>query len=270
MEPFESSMLKANWADQSFHVLYDEVSSVLNSQLERFLEELNTDKTTQSFRIEIEKNIWSTWSLRLGNILSDLRSSLDYLAFQSAGRRSYCGRCRRYIYFPIKNPEPRNGLATALSCHFKPEIIEVMELFQPYNSSNTKFFAPGDGGVINSTEHRCHYLWFLNKAANIDKHRFLTVTLLEAGVIATNLPDRGIIEATFEDDRIVAELSITDILDPNQHLKPEFSLNPHIEIVDSRTRFHYHLWTIHNVYELIRDEIIPAFSSVLPDAGNPF
>lgn len=103
------------------------------------------------------------WGPMIGDVVHNLRSALDHLAWETA-RPDSRRRSPRGIEFPIffnhpdDDPEVRRGIHRKLS-HIRPEFHAVIKRAQPYETRDLH-----------------HPLWLLNQLWNVDKHRTLHVT----------------------------------------------------------------------------------------------
>lgn len=108
------------------------------------------------------------WPLVVGEILYNLRSALDHLAWQLVlfdGKKPY-----DKTQFPIREaPFDRRVKGKRIPTQLRPpvsnpQILEALEKVQPYSGVN------GEGG-----DFRHSPLWRLNRLRNIDNHRLLLV-----------------------------------------------------------------------------------------------
>lgn len=121
------------------------------------------------------------WSVILGEIIHDLRSALDHLAFAMAVRHS--GPAPeplpspspwRRIEFPIFLSEPEfdvNGHKKLWGV--RPGLLTIVKELQPFKCR----YGPAD------TDH----LWIVHELSNRDKHRSLNFVGFAAGVIGTEI-----------------------------------------------------------------------------------
>jgi hypothetical protein len=105
----------------------------------------------------------AVWGPMIGDVVHNLRSALDHLAWETArpgSRHSSAHDIEFPIFFghPDDNPKVRQRLDRKLN-HIRPEFHAVIERVQPYEARNLH-----------------HPLWLLNRLWNVDKHRTLHVT----------------------------------------------------------------------------------------------
>ena len=104
------------------------------------------------------------WSILIGEVLYNLRSSLDHLAFQFPGRPAEIPEHR--VSFPIfdKREAFEDHMRRNLP-HLPGAAVERMDALQPYGG----WQGPQRAGQV-------HRLWLLNELCNVDKHRNLHFT----------------------------------------------------------------------------------------------
>jgi hypothetical protein len=119
------------------------------------------------------------WSLLVADIITDLRSTLDYLAYQLVIRNT--GQDPppnwRRIEFPIflrevdffdcdKKGQPNKGSGLAKSMNMDADVQRFIWDVQPYKMSGADGLAENNG------------LWIFNELCNMYKHRLLSQVLL--------------------------------------------------------------------------------------------
>ncbi len=116
-------------------------------------------------------------SVPIGEVLYQIRSSLDYLAFDlvklNAARIQLPTDWEEHCYFPLwldtpKNPPTYNCFKRTLPGISKPAFTFI-EAVQPYNR--------GQGGLFGVAMA----LWILGKLSNVDKHRYPHLTIPNIG-----------------------------------------------------------------------------------------
>ncbi len=134
---------------------------------------------TDEFDSEIAEQVYSVhnlpaigpeWALQLGEVLYNLRSALDHLAWQLVELDN--GTPNEQTQFPIRDsPDDKNGnrlpLRDLLPQVKHPEILKLIDECQPYNA--------GDGTDHTVQHARTTPLWHLKALNNVDKHRLLLV-----------------------------------------------------------------------------------------------
>ena len=106
-----------------------------------------------------------TWSLRVGDIVHNLRSALDHLAWQLVILDG--GQPNRTTQFPIRKSPLKNGSRTPTQLQptvNKPEILDALEAVQPYLDQEGK-----------PANYANNLLWCLHRLDITDKHRLLLV-----------------------------------------------------------------------------------------------
>lgn len=162
-DPFFGIQAKLDRSEEHFDVLDDHIGTYLRKQPYSFAGEEHT---------EGDYYHWSTWmdvgelppdeiwGPIIGDVVHNLRSALDHLAWQLATEQARADTPRR-IEFPIflddpaNDPDIRRALTKILNC-LRPESHAVIDAAQPYKTGNTH-----------------HPLWLLQALWNTDKHRTL-------------------------------------------------------------------------------------------------
>ena len=101
MNPLKSAILKAQWAHRHLHILYDEVDRVLGKKDQTFVGEYDSEKSAYVFRRELTDAQRTHWALIVGDIVVNLRASLDHIAYQLALQTTKDHEILKNIYFPI-------------------------------------------------------------------------------------------------------------------------------------------------------------------------
>lgn len=115
------------------------------------------------------------WALIIGEILFNLRSALDHLAWQLVlfdGKKPF-----DKTQFPIRESS-NNQTVQLRPAIANTEVLQALEELQPY------------AGTQGAHGYRRDPLWRLNKLCNIDKHRLLLVVacVLDVGEMWWGMP----------------------------------------------------------------------------------
>lgn len=264
MNPLESAILKAEWAHEHLKMLDKNVRETLDPDGKGIVGNLDPDRSSYIFRREVSKSTVDAWRLTVGNIVCDLRTSLDHIAYQLALQTTKCPSDLARIEFPIFVKKPNESDLAKRTKHFKANAIEQVKRFQPYNGTDRSFYVnDAASGLPDTANPKAHVLWVIGKLAGIDKHRYITIVPMQAGFQGFNNRDNGDIRVRFDDAGIVAEVFGT--FDPAEQLQPRVTLEPQVEIAEADHIIHYDFATLHKAYHLIADVVIPAFSDILPE-----
>ncbi len=117
-----------------------------------------------TFWLKLDRPIPDSWSLDIGDILFNLRSSLDHIAFELATKhleRTLSESEARSCYFPIFRERPSAKKWNSSVKLFGDSVQKKLEEMQPYHHQDPD----------------AQYLGFLNKYCNIDKHRSIHIAL---------------------------------------------------------------------------------------------
>jgi hypothetical protein len=114
-------------------------------------------------------------SLALGDVVHDLRSGLDHLAWQLASKFAGGVPARpRQVYFPICDSSGKERHQDP--SYFDPADWRQLHEFQPCKGVN--------GRPDRWSGEYVHQLWLLQEMSNVDKHRSLSVVLLTSNAIS--------------------------------------------------------------------------------------
>jgi hypothetical protein len=141
------------------------------------------DKPEKIVSIEIAP-LPKEWSLDVGDILSNLRASLDHLAFELAVKgkgADLTGKEAGGSAFPVygRSRPSASELRRQIGC-IDPRAQTIIKRLQPCTVANY-----GD-----------HELWILHTLNNIDKHR--TIHVVTAAVSAFDIRPGGPVEVLYE------------------------------------------------------------------------
>lgn len=156
-------------------------------------------RSRQIIRLQHTRPVPSTeWALIIGDCVHNMRSSLDYIAWELAG----ADPSDMTTMFPIC--DSAKSFASVKSRRLKrlpPEIQTIIEKIQPYHKPDP----------------HTHALWAIQSLDAADKHKLLTLTVALPTAGTTRLPDKGgryelqtSFEAPFEDGAEIASI----------HMKP--------------------------------------------------
>lgn len=186
--------------------------------------EPDMEARTATYRLKVTAPIPINLRILAGEVITHLRSALDHLVWQLAlldGKTPSNGS--QFPIFETKN-DFRKSVARYLSS-ISPEIREIIFDLQPFN-------------LVNPKEH---LLWILNRLANDDKHRLLTIVNINTVGIQIPLHPDGmsfqfsfgnvssisgykIATVNFEDFKGAVSLEMLEHLNPGVHINLFFSL----------------------------------------------
>lgn len=157
---------KLDRSQEHFDVLDELIGSYLRTEPYRFIAEEYLEGDAHHYAIFLEVDTFppdGVWGPVIGDVVHNLRSALDHLAWQLALPTARSDTPRR-IEFPIfledptDDPEVRGALRKKLQC-LRPDCHAVIDAAQPYKTRDTH-----------------HPLWLLQALWNTDKHRTLHTT----------------------------------------------------------------------------------------------
>jgi hypothetical protein len=156
--------LKLSRADSHVTKLKRSLEEALHPDLYTFDVRFDAASGQHRYHVRDLPMIPSDWLLIVGEILFNLRSALDHLAWQLVLLDG--GEPNNETKFPIRE-KPHNKRGDLITVNFKPavedsKIIAALNACQPYL-----------GPTGESMPIARHPLWQLHKLHNIDKHRLL-------------------------------------------------------------------------------------------------
>jgi hypothetical protein len=223
---------KLSWAEQHLEQLESEMAVFRDSHPYR-TRRITKGKNKGKWVLEFTERPGRTWALIVGDILYNLRATLDYLAgaLNPSSERSH-------VMFPIvslpvwdmskEKGEPRE-LAdqrrrwNTSTRKMRPEAVEILKSLQPLD--NPEY------------EHYFHRLALLNRLSNKDRHRTLHVHIsgLTAPIDTVFYYDDGYTYATDSEPDVPAGLPGTAALKQGTTITPPSQFDPN-RIVDVRIR----------------------------------
>jgi hypothetical protein len=174
-DPWDGIWVKFNRAEQHATDLRKRIDVALADERLRFPLWFNADRTEAEVRVVGVPEVDPTWAAVVGDCLTNLRASLDHLAYALAEKYGK-HTSRDQVQFPILNEAPTDNQGNRLPVVIKgttikePAVLERLERAQPYRG---RWLPPTNPDV----EVRPDALWQLNKLCNIDKHRLLLLVV---------------------------------------------------------------------------------------------
>lgn len=156
---------KIEWSKAHLAALTQAIEDTLKTHPYRFAGEMDPETGKYVLSVHDLPPTDPTWSLRVGDVVHNLRSALDHLAWQLVildGGTPY-----KKTQFPIRKSPLKDGqpsptqLQPAIS---NQAILDALEAVQPYRRPGTE-----------SADYRHDALWRLHRLDIIDKHRLLLV-----------------------------------------------------------------------------------------------
>ncbi len=160
--------------------------------------------------------------LLLGDFLTNLRASLDHLAWNLVLANN--GEPDEHTAFPIKVKEPRakgsgEPVPLRISGGIAPDAMTIVESAQPYERR--------DGG-----DPATHPLWFLDRLVGVDKHRHFPLCIVGLQDIRHYFPDgtggRHLHRVEMEGVRPLYEdapISTIGMVNPAEHMDVDLEIS---------------------------------------------
>ena len=177
-DKFYTIWLKLRWAEKNLNALDFEISAFLRGNPCIALPEIDSKTGEKVWKVTALSFIPQWWSLSVGDIVHDLRSSLDHLIWEVSDPILRQGK-ERVIQFPIcdsefgknkrggfKDRSAQQQISALLSTH-----QTIVEALQPYKTS---------------TPDLLPYLSLLRDLSDYEKHRQLLLTYFGVGSIVVS------------------------------------------------------------------------------------
>lgn len=246
MHPLDSAKLKAKRANIHINALKRSIGRSFNPQY-AIWEKPIMNGIAKLVDVDINPSLKAeSWGLIIGDIVTNLRDSLDHIAWDLAmlylretGRKKLTPREARTVQFPLYDDasamDDKQRGVRALK-FVLPRAHSEIKRFQPYNRR--------DWPELN-------LLRDLNVLANMDKHRLVTPCNVRAKISLTpNDPGVIAILNNQRNTQFIADISTS--LEPN--ITPTIAIYP---------RDVFHAMSVDElplIHDFIRDEVIPAFA----------
>jgi len=186
-----------------------------------------------------------TSPLSLGDLVYNLRSGLDQLAWQLC--LSGGGDPGRDTMFPIYERDDGKSEALFLKRvkHMPPEAVLIIRELQPYN---------------RGADYRKHALWQLNELGNVDKHRLPAGRSTDTSFYIEPL---GYTKTDFHDG-----MELSWPLSANGKVKlegktPTLTFGDPIENPSSRDQLELTRYDVAEIYRYVREDVAPRFTPFL-------
>ncbi len=170
--------LKVERAQHHIADLQEQVSTWLAAASEpQFTQEVLDGGLTHVVRLVHAPETPVGWSLILGDVLHNLRSALDLLAWQAVLAGG--GTPTKHTKFPVHDHNKDKSADKSVTVALKgasSDLVEAIRRFQPYNRCPTREVLRGDA------------LWLLHRLNIEDKHHLLVVCPMVIRDISHNVP----------------------------------------------------------------------------------
>jgi hypothetical protein len=250
MHPLDGPRRKLDRAAEHIQTFWDAVNSWYDTKPFRIIAQyFNADKTAYIFRIEIPA-IPIRFGIIVGDIFYNLRSSLDYLAWQLATFNQDTAMRREGwesdVEFPIFLHRTKWDISKKVKrflTYIPDDARQIIENLQPYNTPN-------------GSKPENHGLWILYSLSNCDKHRVIT---LNAGLTEFEMKT-GMSQKWFDDTAV--EITVPVV----QNDLPPPPPNARFYLVLGRdiTPPGFQITIIEGLHNLITKTIIPRFERFFP------
>jgi hypothetical protein len=249
MHALDDPLNKMQRANEHLQELDREISLYQAAHTYSVTKELNGDKTSYIYRIK--PNVLP--SLRIGTIIGDIihnmRSALDHLAWQLALLATPTPY--EYTAFPIYKDGTNKHIKDArrMLRDVPTEALDLIERLQPYHAGDTA---------------DKHPLWILHALWNLDKHRTL-VPMAHTGWVPVFFGPGGSHDA-LDDGTIVVTVPVE--VDAKLNLQAQVTADIAFPL-DSPGRGMEVRELLRAIYKALDDIIFPALSRFFPEEEPP-
>lgn len=208
-----------------------------------------------TYHIQLTAPLPSEWALIIGDVACNLRASLDYIVSQlSLPLLKGSTKLRDWSspQFPIcETPGDYSEGVSKRYVSFVPQKDErIIESLQPYHRGNWP---------------ELELLATLRDISNADKHRLLTPTISEVGLMVAD----GWPKNTFclnQDDQGFVTIIADEGANISNNFKPSLTQRVILNVIrdKSMTPQLYSLDILWDIHKFIRDEVIPRFTGCFP------
>lgn len=273
MHRYGDYLLKLERASRHLNDLESELTQWCKRSKNRTIKERDPDGGPDGFRIRIRPEVIppDPFAVIIGDVVHNLRSTLDILAFELLRRRYHPNRppddLAQSSQFPIVGNEnskgmPRSGADLWTSAGVQKQIAGIDPLvqasihaLQPYHRGN---------------DYKSHKLWMLHNLSNIDKHRLLLVATLALShtlimpnriVNAVLQPGTIHVHAGFiEGETVIVRYSARPA-DPNKEMDVDFDFFLHVvfkcgSVVDRKSVF----TTLTEIRDFVANDVVKPLS----------
>lgn len=182
----------------------------------------------------------------IGDYVHNLRAALDFTAYAAAASRETADD---KVMFVIAESESEFANKAWRLKGLSGDQIDAMQKFQPYNGqlpSGTRI------GLLT-----------LERLSNVGKHRHIPVLVAYAGVVQFAIDDSVAEDISFDfralNQRQVFARIPADVYDQMRE-KPEVQFSI---AFGQQGDWNAHWWHLRQLYNVVRDEVIPAFARLL-------
>ena len=245
MEPLHDAKLQLHWANKHIKSLDRSIQRFFAMKPHTATVYDDPEATEVLYYVEGPNNPPDWWSMRLGESVSALRSSLDYIMWELSHLTSQdiSPRKERQIMFPIL-AFPNEGVF-ARATQFVPDgARDIIETLQPYRA--------GDWPETTT-------LLFLDRLVTAHKHRRLT--LVNRSLVLVAGGKLQVMPRYFDDKAIIAIPR-----EHHQNLKPRvgFDVMAELTLPDTQeTKVGIGWYVVKDIHKFIRDDVFPLFAGYL-------
>lgn len=228
MHPLDAARFKVVRAKEHIDVLRRELLAYGERDYYRVVPEIDEENRQYLLRAEVQEMPNPYWGTIIGDILHNLRSSLNYVACELV--RLNNGRITVRTQFPVFDKKARfDEKAPGMLAGVSPDAFAFIEGLQPYHRR----------------EPSGHPLAILGRMSNADKHRILQTAIFAIESIDQDVravTGRGSIRilefnpGPIEDGAVVARFEVAQAPDaPTFEVKVDAEVRSHI-LIDNRWR----------------------------------
>lgn len=214
------------------------------------------------WRLKIKQPFPERWSVLVGDILTNLRATVDHAFWAAAVMHSGQPARPHQLTFPITTDATSFARKTReLSSLVAPEVWELVDAVQPFHGGDQAYTSP---------------LEVLRWLSNIDKHRFVHMvgrTVYDFGsvLVRSSAPlevvEEWRCEGQVDDNAVVARLKLRRPRDSGPiDLVPTFAHTPSIQISEAPVEFR----SLASAMDAMHDAVLAVLVDLTGRLGEPY
>ncbi len=246
MDGIENAHLKLGWAQKHLSSLQFLIEGFVHTKPCTFIREDNVENQWSVLRIKLP-DVPDCISLTAGDIVHNMRSSLDHLVWSLANRPGGHFHKTAFPIIETNNKGERDRFDSQTEGVTPPEAVTEIDALQPYH---------------RGASYQAHPLWRLHRMDIIDKHRRIPTQGTDLVVKFLNVDTRAEISNYIQslDDCFVIKVPVSE--------KSKLELNPtcffKVNFGGDDTGFTEDLDGIWEIYHFIANDVLPRFMRFFP------
>jgi hypothetical protein len=251
MPPFNSAILKLEWAQRHLDFLYSDMRAFYGNQNKPAPRDDDLETQAELVHAPFRPPPVVPWSLIVGDAVHNMRCALDHIAYELAiadlRHRKLNRKPTRDTLFPIFVTPNKGNFERLTADITRPDIRQQIDALQPYDRRNP--------------------LWMLAELSNVDKHERLNIFPAVISFTGT-LNASSATQIGLADGRVFTVDPATG--QPHEELKPSFTPSVSLKMVMPRTAgAEFDVSILQEVHDFISGEVFPQLSRFLTTVPKP-